>query len=125
MTKNLILKRIAQISSLDYQKRWILNGNKEEYVLLDELLDTTTYAAQHRATHPVLSQNLSIAERKALSQFCDRVNALSEQISWNDPNVSMSQIIESNAAMRGIREAAALCLQAFGLSFTADELNSD
>jgi hypothetical protein len=124
MTREL-LRRIAQVGSLPYQVRWVVNANADEYVLLDELIETTTYAAKHRATHPILSKNLSSMEREALIRFHERVMALYGEIPWNDPKVSIADIVEENQAMGEIRAAAQECLHALGVRFATSDLMND
>jgi len=125
MTKDQLLKRIAQLGSLPYQERWVVHGDATEYVLLDELIETTIYAARHRATHPVLSKDLCTAERDALVKFHDQVDELYGQIPWNNPQVSNADIVENNHAMRRIREVAQECLHSLGVQFTWEELAKD
>ena len=119
-----LLKNLARIGSQQYQRKFCIHGTALEYCLLDELLETTMYAARHRATHPGLSGTLTDQERNALLKFHSRVNELIEQIPWQDSSVSIEQIVERNDAMRQVREAAGECLQSLHATFTLDELSS-
>jgi hypothetical protein len=125
MTREKLLKRIAQLGSITYQVRWVVNADANDYILLDELIETTIYAAKHWAMHPVLAKSLSFMEREALIRFHDRVTALFEQIPWEDPNVSIADIVENNQAMREIRGAALECLTSLGVHFTSEDLTDD
>lgn len=61
---------IGSLGSLGYQRRWCINGAVESgWVDLYELIETTIHAAKHKATHPVLSRDLSAAQREALTRF--------------------------------------------------------
>lgn len=125
MTKSRLKKRIGQMASITYQERWVVNGTADEYVLLDELVETTIYEAKRQATHPATCGQYSEHERDALIRFCDRVDALYGLIPWRDPKVSIADIVERNEAMRQIRDAANQCLRELGVSFTEHELLND
>jgi hypothetical protein len=47
---------IARVGSIEYQRRWCVHGTADQYVLLNESLETTSYAAMHKATQLVLSK---------------------------------------------------------------------
>jgi hypothetical protein len=118
-----LLLQIARIGNIDFQRRCVVNGTKEGgYINLFELIETTTYAAKHKATHPVLSKNLSPAERETLIQFHDHVDAIYGLIPWRDQTVTNADIVERDARMREVRDAANQCIQAIGISFTTEEL---
>jgi hypothetical protein len=125
MQKATLVKRIAQLGSLEYQKRCVVEGTAAEYVLLDELIETTIYASQHHATHPTLREALSPQQRDALIHFHDRVDALYGLIPWRDPDVSIADIVERSRTMRQIRDAANECLGALGESFATDDFVND
>jgi hypothetical protein len=117
---------IGSLGSLAYQRRWCVNGTVETgWVDLYELVETTIHAAKHKATHPVLSTDLSVAQREALIRFHDRVDTLYGLIPWRDPSVSIADIVERNPAMQQIRDAANECLRELGVSFTEEELMED
>lgn len=119
-----VLRDIARMASLDYQLRECLGGTAEHYVLLDELLETTIYAAEHDASHPVLSRKWKAEQEQALLGFARKASTLFEQSGWQDPKVSLGEIIHSHP-MRQIREAADECLRRIGVSFTLEELLRD
>jgi hypothetical protein len=123
MTREQILKGIAQVGSLEYQIRWIVNGNSAQYVLLDELIETTIHAAKHRAAHPILSQGSSDQERQAFLRFHDRVAELFARIQWQ--NRSIAEIVEGDRNMEEIRIAARECLNALAVKSSVDEVMDD
>jgi hypothetical protein len=118
------LRNIGRVASLEYQVRECLGGTAERYVLLDELLETTIYAAEHDASHPVLSRKWTADQQQALLAFARTASTLFDQIGWQDPNVSLTQIIHSQSMQR-IREAADECLRRVGVCFTLEELLGD
>src|SRR5437867_806366 len=122
MKKTGLLANIARIGSLDYQRRWCVHGTAEEYVLLEELIEPTIYAAKQKASHPVLSKNLTEQERVALFVFYRRMAELLGQIPWNDTTVSVEDIVEPDDAMEQIRKTANKCLNELRVSFTSAEL---
>lgn len=120
-----LLTNIALVGSVDYQRKWCVQGTSLEYVLLDELIDTTIYAVKHRSTHPVLSKNLSAREKAILLDFHDTVDALFGEVPWRNSAVSIEEIVENNAAMKSIRQAANNCLRMLGAEFSAEELSAE
>jgi hypothetical protein len=116
---------IAEVGSIDFQQRWCVHSTSAEYILLNELIETTIYAAKHKATHPVLSKNLAESEKASLLDFHDRVEQLFGDISWNDPTVSIEEIIENCKTMKNIRQAANDCLRKLGIEYTVEELLAD
>jgi hypothetical protein len=116
---------IAEVGSIDFQRKWCVNGTAEEYVLLNELIETTIYSARHKATHPVLSKDFSESERAVLLDFHDRVDELFDDIPWNDPTASIEEIVENSEAMKKIRQAANDCLRQVQASFSVEELLAD
>jgi hypothetical protein len=116
---------IAEVGSIDFQRRWCVHGTSSEYVLLNELIETTIYAAKHKATHPILSKNLSESEKAILVEFHDRVDELFDEVPWNDPAVSIEELIESSEAMKKIRQAANDCLRKAGVEYSVEELLAD
>lgn len=116
---------IAEVGSIDFQRRWCIHGTAAEFILLDELIETTISAAKHRATHPVLSKPLSAEDKTILVDFHDRVEELSDQIPWNDSSVSIQEIVENNEAMIRIRDVANDCLLKLGIEYSVKELLAD
>lgn len=125
MTRERLEKRIGQMASIAYQERWVVNGTVDEYVLLDELIETTIYEAKRQATHPATRGQYSEKKREALVRFHDRVDALYGLIPWRDPKVPIADIVERHETMQQIRDAASDCLLTLGALFTEEELMSD
>lgn len=115
---------IAEVGSIDFQRKWCVNGTAHKYVLLDELIETTIYFAKHRATHPVLFKAFSESERAILLDFHDKVDLLFDEIPWNDSTASIEEIVENSEAMKKIRQAANDCLRQLKANFSVEELLS-
>lgn len=120
-----LLKNIALVGSFDYQRKWCVDGTSSEYVLLNELIATTTHAAKHKATHPVLSKNLSESEKAILVDFHDRVDEIFDEVPWDDPAVSIEEIVDKSDAMKKIRQSANDCLRKLEIEYSIEELLAD
>jgi hypothetical protein len=83
------------------------------------------HAAKHMAINGSSSDHLSDIERAALMKFYSRVNEVFERIPWNDPTVTIEDIVVNNAAMKEIREVASESLRAIGANVDSDELSYD
>jgi 2C-methyl-D-erythritol 2,4-cyclodiphosphate synthase len=123
--KNRILRAIARIGSLPFQEKACLQATSQEYVLLDELIETTLSRAELEVTNEVLATKWSQAERDALRKFVDRVNQLFDQIAWQDENLTLASIINEDPSMQMIRDAANECLRQVRVSFSVEELLTD
>ncbi len=123
--KKHILRDIARIGSLSFQEAACLHAKNEEYVLLDELIETTLSRAELEVTNEILARKWSQVERDALRGFVDRVNHLFDQIAWKDESLTLANIIEEDRKMHIIRDAANECLRQVGASFTIEELLAD
>jgi hypothetical protein len=115
------LRDIGRVASLDYQVRECLSGTGKHHVLIDELIETTAYAAEHDASHPILSRKWTSEQKQALVTFAKEASELFDDIEWQNPGVPLDSIIHSRA-MRLIRESADRCLRRIGVSFTLEEL---
>ncbi len=119
-----VLRSIGRVASLEFQLRECLGGTADQYVLLDELLETTINSAEREATHPVVSEKWTRESQKVLLDFSRKVSKLFDEIAWQDPGVSLEEIIHSHA-MRQIRATAQDCLRHFDVEFTMEQLLSD
>lgn len=125
MTESRLKKRIGQMASIAYQEQWVINGTADEYVLLDELIETTIYEAKRQATHSTTCGQYSEKERESLIRFHDRVDAIYGLIPWRDPKVSIADIVMRNETMQQIRDAAKEGLRDLNVSFTDEELMNE
>jgi hypothetical protein len=109
---------LARIASLEYQQKYCINATVSEYVLLDELLDTTLFAIERYLAG---STRISDSDRMALHQFLAKAEMQIDGIPWMDKGISIGQIVDCGA-MNEIREAATECLQNMGASLSFEEL---
>jgi hypothetical protein len=108
---------LARIGSFEYQQKYCINATVSEYVLLDDLLDTTMYAVEHYLAR---STQVSHTDRMALHQFIATANTQIDGIPWRDQDYSIQQIVYCDA-MKEVREAATKCLQDLGASLSLEE----
>lgn len=92
---------------------------------MNELIERTIYAVKHKAKHHVLSKNLSESEKAILIEFHDIVDELFDKVPWNDPTVSIEEIVENSEVMKKIRQVANDCLQKLGVEYSVEELLAD
>jgi hypothetical protein len=123
--KNRILRAVARIGSLPFQKKACLQATSQDYVLLDEFIETTLSRAELEVTNEVLATKWSQAERDALRRFVDRVNQLFDQIAWQDEDLTLASIVNEDPSMQMIRDAANECLTQVRVSFSVEELLAD
>lgn len=117
-----LARDIAIVGSIEYHRKWCIQGTRDEYLLLDEHIDRTMFAVKEYADH---SNQITAQERYALLLFHDRVDELFDAIPWNDPDVSIEEIVERNEAMKQIRQAANDCLRKLGVEYSTEELLAD
>ena len=55
-SKKEYFRDIAEVGSIDFQRRWCVHGTSAEYILLSELIETTIQAAKLKATQPRIVQ---------------------------------------------------------------------
>ena len=117
-----ILQNIARIGSLPFLEKACLQATREEYILLDELIDVTLTGLELELTSKVYATKWSQAERAALQDFVDRTNDLFRQIAWQDETLTLEAIVYEDPSMRMIRDAVALCLKRFEVNFSLEDL---
>lgn len=120
-----ILRDIARVGSLPFQVKACLQATSQEYVLLDELIETTLSRAELEVTNEALAKKWSQSERDALQKFVDRVNNLIDQIEWQDESLTLPTIINEHRSMQLIRDAANECLGQVRAKFSVEELLAD
>src|SRR2546430_6574379 len=68
--KSGIVKDIGTIGSIEWQRRWCVNGTVQGgYAELDEHIETTIHEAKRQATHSTTRDKYSEHEREALIRF--------------------------------------------------------
>jgi hypothetical protein len=110
--------RLARMASLEYQQKYCISGTASEYVLLDELLDTTLYAVRHYLAE---ANEISHSNKRAFELFLAKSESQLDQIPWQDKSISISQIVVCDR-MKEIRDAAANCLHGISASLSIEDL---
>jgi len=119
-----LLRNIARIESVAYQKNVCLKATVDHYVLLDELIDVTLTRAEHEISTYTENDRWRGHEVIVLKEFVEKVNRLFSQIDWGGRE-TLDEIIDSSEAMKLIRNAASDCLSSIGFSCTEGELYED
>ena len=123
--KKQVLRNIARIGSLPFQEKACLHAKSQEYVLLEELIETTLSLAELEVTNEVLKMKWSREERDSLRDFVDRANPLFDQIAWQDESLTLAKILYEDPGMQTIRDAANECLMQVRANFSVEELLVD
>jgi len=112
------------VGSIAYQRRWCVHGTQDRYILLQELVESVSYAAYHKATQPVLSRRLSDQEKSSLLEFYTNVDAMLDAAPWGDDRVGIEELVE-HEALQAIRRSANDCLRKIGFQYNDEELTED
>lgn len=120
--KNQIRLHLGRLASIEYQKRFCIGATKEEYVLLDEILESAANTAQVLLDSGVLSKKFTSKELASVQDFLDVVNGLGPDIPFDSqPN---DLLINDNNDWRSVCDAAQKCLDELALMPALEELTS-
>ena len=118
-----IVWRLAQLASLPFQERYVINGNKEEYVLYNELLENVDSIKYLISTSR--GDDLSGRQVETLQQLFACIDAYSgEALEASSPQEGAA-LIRSSQIWKILRTKAEVALEAFGFSskMSVDEIN--
>ena len=102
-----VADRLAPLASLEAQRRWIVNGTRETYLVPDQLLEDAR----------------DVARLVALPEYAGRLpdelpsllKRLSESVEMVDlAGVSNYALVESDPGWRAVREQSRACLDLLG-----------
>jgi hypothetical protein len=119
-----VLRSIGQLASLEYQQVFCTHGTKDQYVLLDELIETTLTRVDLETTHPQLSQKWNEQVLAALKSFSATVAIEYHRMPSLISVTSLETVVQS-AEMAVIRLESRKLLDAVGIQYSFDELASD
>jgi len=105
-----IAKRLAPLASLAAQRRWIIHGTADEYIVVDQLLEDA---------HDVVRQVREIPEvAKSLTpEAVAFITGLEPMLKSLDTfRVGAETLIEDNASWSTLRSQAGRCLEALAFS---------
>jgi len=114
---NYIFQRLAPLASLAAQRRWIVNGTPDEYLIPEQLLEDAFDAAR-LANLAHLKNGLPpglFPALKLLAELAGRVNI---------EGTSNEVLVESDAAWGAVREQSQICLALVGFDLQEWEADS-
>jgi hypothetical protein len=119
LTVSQVVGRVASLASLPYQERWIVRGNKDEFLLANELIEDV-YSLRYLVDRPqnasVLTQDQFAAVRALLSCMDNLCPKLPE---WQSHAETAGT--STDPVWRALRADANTALKSFGLE--VDELS--
>src|SRR5690606_23425091 len=102
-------KRLAPIASLAAQRRFIVNGTTESYLVPDELLEDVADVVRQVRDIPRVRNKLSEEASRAI---LDAEQLLSHaQRALRDRDTDPAELIERNEAWRSLRRHIAHCIE--------------
>ena len=110
---------LGHLASLEIQKRYWIQGTKDEYLLPEEVLES----ALNWPRSSLENDDLDQAKRDSLSKFIAIFNENIDKISIDDEGTSNERLILHDQYWSAIRAAAKECLKELGLQIvTADSV---
>jgi hypothetical protein len=106
-----ISRRLAPLASLAAQRRYIVHGTRDEYLVPSQLLDDADDVIRQIRTMPAVHDALSSAAVQAvldLDDLLDAADRAAEVVS------SGEELVERDVAWRAVREHVARCLDIMG-----------
>jgi hypothetical protein len=112
--KHRIQEALCRLASVAYQTRYVTHGTSEEYVLPEELLDSTCSIIETTLKSDILIQSLKNDEAQELSHVLTVLRRLQKDIPLNEPTVSNYDLIQKNASWLKARNLAQKALEVLG-----------
>ena len=111
--KNRLQRALSRLASVEYQRRYVVQGTKDEYVLPGDLVGDAESVASLALERTALSER----EREALELFLRVVKSKSEGVesALTDRTTTNMELIEDNSDWRTVRAAAMNCLAELGM----------
>jgi len=119
-----ILWRLAQLSSLPFQERYVIGGTPDEYVLDTELLENVD-SIKYLVRRPEQQVDFTDLQIRALEQLFEYVELHSGEALSGASGVEAAALIRESSVWHEMRAKAASALEAFGLSpaMTVEEID--
>jgi len=111
--KNRLQRELSRLASVEYQRRYVVRGMKDEYALPEELVGNAESVARLALERIALSER----ERKALESFLRTVKSKSEAVesALTCRTTTNLELIENSPDWRTLRAAAIRCLAELGM----------
>jgi hypothetical protein len=109
--RHTISKRLAPLASLAAQRRFIVQGTRDEYLVPSDLLNDAVDVVRQVRTVPAVRDALPAS---AVQAFLDLDRLLDAADGAAQHSQSNEQLIEHDAAWRAVRKHVARCLDMMG-----------
>lgn len=118
--KNRLRIALGRLASIEYQKRFGLGSDPNNYILPEEIIDSATGIVETILGSKLLSKNFTDSSIHALNDFFINSDRLVNMIPFDD--IKNDDIIFHNPEWIELRRRAQNCLNSIGLHFDIDEL---
>lgn len=115
MNSDDIVWRLAQLASLPYQERYVINGSPSEYVLDSELLENVD-GLKFYFRRPENEGTLLSAQAEAINHVISYIEAHSSEALSGDSREERSVLIRESEVWTTLRRLAAHALCQFGVA---------
>lgn len=116
--RHTIAKRLAPLASLAAQRRYIVQGTRDEYLVPSELLNDADAVVREVRRMPVVQDALPAS---AVQAILDLDNLLHAAVATTERTQSNEQLVEHDTAWRAVREHVARCLDMIDFDLAAWE----
>lgn len=106
--------RLAQLASLPFQERYVINGTADEYILDTELLENVD-GIKYLIRQPDQRSSLSQEQLAALNDLGDYLEAHSGDALSGEQVEERAAMIRGSEVWTTLRAKSALALEAFGI----------
>jgi hypothetical protein len=120
--KNQIRIHLGRLASIEYQRRFCIGATKDEYVLLDEILESAANTAQVVLGSAVLSKHFTPKELASIRDFLDVADDMAKIIPFDSQPVDL--LIEDNDDWKGVCDAAQRCPDELALTPSLADLSA-
>jgi hypothetical protein len=119
-----IIWRLAQLASLPFQERYVVEGTAGEYVLAEELLENVD-GIKFVVRRPAGAIRLSDGQRDALEDLFSYIEAHSGDALLVSSRGEVAALIRESETWKTLREMSTAALGSFGISadMTVEEID--
>lgn len=111
-----VIKSVARLASQSLQIRYCIDGDSNNYILPEELLET----AINDANQAIAFGNISDIQRQVLKEFVAIIENSGAFEAVNDDSIKNRELLSSNIAWSQARDAAVKCLANLGVKTPND-----
>lgn len=116
-----LLSSLATIASVEYQKKYIINGTKDEYLLPEDIFEEAVGSLRVVLGNEILNQKYSLEQKQKMQNLFELMKELGPKIPFNDEKVSNEDLVLRNNHWVRIRSEVILLLHELGVE--SDSIN--